>query len=228
MIIVIEGTDGSGKQTQTKLLFDYLKEKNVDVKTQSFPNYASDSSILVRNYLNGDYGDINALTSKQSSVLFAVDRLCTMNDYKEFLKNDGVLLLDRYVSSNILHQASKIEWKIERDEFVDWLENLEYNDLRLPKPDITFFLDLKPELSKKLREERGELKAGTTKDIHESNYEYLINCYKIGMEVAKNKGWNIIKCYNEDNTIKTIDEIQADIRKQFVKHLKQKNQNLEK
>lgn len=210
MVIVIEGTDGSGKQTQTELLFNYLKESGKNVKKQSFPNYDSPSASLVKMYLNGEFGGINALNTKQSSVFFAVDRLATMLQYKDFLSNEGILLFDRYVSSNILHQASKIKDKTERDNFVNWLENFEYNELALPCPDITIFLDLKPSISKKLRENRN-LKAGTKKDIHEESEEYLENCYKIGIETAQEKNWEIIKCYENENIL-TIEEIQNKIR----------------
>ena len=208
MIIVIEGTDGSGKETQSNLLKQNLINKNFKVLKQSFPNYDNDSSLLVKKYLNGDFGTLNEISAKQASVFFAVDRLITMQNFKN-LKDNEVLLLDRYVSSNVLHQATKIPNKEERECFINWLENFEYNDLYLPKPDLTIFLDLKPELSKKLRENR-ELKAGTKKDIHESNEEYLINCYNIGTKIAKEKNWNIIKCFENDN-IKTIDEIQNEI-----------------
>lgn len=216
MIIVIEGTDGSGKQTQTELLFNFLKENGENVKKQSFPNYESDSSVLVKHYLNGDFGDINALNAKQCSSLFALDRLCTMLSYKNFLKSNGILLLDRYVTSNFLHQATKIRNEKERNETISWLKKFEYEDLQLPVPDLTFFLDLKPELSKKLREARGDLKAGTKRDIHENNYEYLINCYNIGLKIAEEQNWKIIKCYNEDNTIKTINEIHEEIKNVYL------------
>lgn len=210
MIIVIEGTDGSGKQTQAKLLLNYFKENGREVKEQSFPNYDSESSILVKKYLNGDFGGLNDLDAKQSSVLFSVDRLCTMQKYKDFLKKRGILLLDRYVSSNILHQASKIDDEKEQEEFVSWLENFEYNDLKLPYPDVTIFLDMRPDLSNKLRLERGELKAGTKKDIHESNLEYMKKCYDVGVSIAHKKSWQIVKCY-EGNRIKTIEEIHNEI-----------------
>ena len=210
MVIVIEGTDGSGKQTQTELLFNYFKGLGKDVLRQSFPNYESDSSVLVKKYLNGDFGGLNSLSPKQSSVFFSVDRLCTMLKYKDFLANGGILLLDRYVSSNILHQASKIDDENVRNEFISWLEKFEYEDLNLPKPDITFFLDMRPDLSEKLRAERGLLKAGTKKDIHESNSEYMKKCYDLGINIAREKSWQIIKCYDGDR-IKSIEEIHAEI-----------------
>ena len=210
MIIVIEGTDGSGKQTQSQKLFEYLKRKNVNVKIQSFPNYKSPSSILAKKYLNGDFGDINSLSPFQASVFFSVDRLCTMLEYKEFLENGGVLILDRYVSSNLLHQATKIVGEKKRQEFVNELEHFEFQLLNLPKQDLTLFLDLKPEISKKLRDERNYLKSGTTKDIHENNFEYLKNCYEIGKTIARQKNWQVIKCYENDKIL-SIDEISKKI-----------------
>ena len=211
MIIVIEGTDGSGKQTQTKLLFEYLNLQGKNVKSISFPNYERDSSFFVKKYLNGEFGDLNALSPKQCSTFFAIDRFLTMKEYKEFLSDGGVLLLDRYVTSNMLHQATKIDDKTERVKFINWLEKFEYEDLGLPKPDITIFLDLKPEISKRLRESRGVLKVGGEKDIHEANSEYMKNCYERGLNLAKEKNWEIIKCYENDE-IKTIEEIQVQIQ----------------
>ena len=206
MIIVIEGTDGSGKQTQSELLFNYLKENNYNVKKQSFPNYESNSSILVKMYLNGDFGGLYDLNAKQSSTLFAVDRLATMISYKDFLKSGGILILDRYVSSNILHQASKIDDNNEREEFIRWLDNFEFEDL-------------KPNLSQKLREARHELKSGTKCDINESDNQYMKKCYDLGIKTANSLDWQVIKCYNGDE-IKTIEEIQEEIRKNVLIKLK--------
>jgi len=210
MIIVIEGTDGSGKQTQTQMLFEYLKNNGKQVKQQSFPNYESDSSILVKKYLNGEFGGIYGLLPKQISIFYAVDRLLTMQQYKEYLSNGGVLLLDRYVTSNMLHQATKIDDDFERTQMIDWIEKFEYEDLLLPKPDVVIFLDMPPQFSKKLRELRGDLKAGTNKDVHEQDANYLKRCYNLGIQIAKDKNWNIIKCYEED-TIKSREQINKEI-----------------
>lgn len=210
MIIVIDGTDGSGKQTQSKLLFDYLKRKKYNVKLQSFPNYKSESSILVKKYLNGDFGNISSLSPFQASVFFSIDRLCTMLEYKNFLSDNGILILDRYVSSNLLHQASKIESDFERQKFITELEHFEFDNLNLPKQDLTLFLDLKPEISKKLREKRQNLKAGTKQDIHENNFDYLKNCYNVGKEIAKAKKWQVIKCFENDNIL-SVEEINQKI-----------------
>lgn len=209
MIITIEGTDGSGKETQSKMLYDNLFKLGYNVMLQSFPNYESESSILVKKYLNGDFGEIDTLTTKQSSVLFSVDRMITMQKYRDYLKDGGILILDRYVSSNILHQASKIENKELRYQTASWIENFEYKDLNLPRPDLTIFLDMPYEISKKLRENR-KLKSGTMTDIHEKDEKYLENCYNKGIEYANFAGWSVVKCSNE-NGIKSRDEIAKDI-----------------
>lgn len=210
MIIVIEGTDGSGKQTQTKLLYEYFLSQGKNVKTLSFPNYESYSSFFIKKYLSGELGTIDSLTPKQCSTFYAIDRMLTMRAYKEFLDNGGILLLDRYVSSNMLHQASKIDDETERKEFLSWLEKFEYEDLSIPKTDTVIFLNLKPSISQKLRVNR-QLKNGEAKDIHEENQEYLIKCYERGLSLAKEKNWIIIDCDDGEN-IKTIEEIHSIIK----------------
>lgn len=211
MIIVVDGTDGTGKQTQTMLLFEWLKNMGKNVIKQSFPNYESESSFFVKKYLNGDFGDIDALTPFQASTFFALDRFLTMKKYEEFLFNDGILILDRYVSSNLIHQASKIKDEKSRENFVRELEHFEFDNLNLLKPDVTIFLDLKPDIAKRLREKREILKAGTKQDIHEKNFEYMKNCYEIGIEMAKKNNWEIVKCFDDDNIL-TVDEIQNKIQ----------------
>jgi len=217
MIIVIEGTDGSGKQTQTKLLYDFFMKEEKNIKKISFPNYESESSFFVKKYLRGEFGDINSLSPEQCSTFFAIDRMLTMRNYNEFISSGGILLLDRYVTSNMLHQASKIDNREEREKFLSWLEKFEYEDLSLPRPDITIFLDLKPEISKKLRENRSVLKVGGDKDIHEADSDYMKKCYERGILLAKQKNWEIIKCYENDE-IKSIDEIHEEIKKVVLKN----------
>lgn len=211
-IIVIEGCDGSGKQVQTKKLYDRLKEKNLNVISQSFPNYESDSSAPVKMYLNGELSTTaNELDAYQSSILFATDRLCTYQKYlKKYYENNSIIILDRYVQSNMFHQGGKIKSLQDRDKFLNWLDDLEFNALKLPRPDIVIFLDMPPEVSIKLAKQRKDLKSATKKDIHEDDYEYLINSYKVGLEIAKKFNWNIIHCMNGDK-IKSVEEIHEEI-----------------
>lgn len=205
-IIVIEGTDGCGKNTQAKLLVERLAGIGYNVKLCSFPKYDSPSSAPVKMYLNGEFGDSNSLDAYQSSVLYAVDRLCTYNtDLKEFYENDGIIVMDRYVYSNMLHQASKIKDKTEVDSYLDWLEEFEFGYLKLPRADKVLFLDVPVEISQRLKEERA-YKSGTTKDVHEEDVNHLKNAYNSGKYVSQKYGWDVISCVDGDK-LKPIEEI---------------------
>lgn len=214
-IIVIEGTDGSGKATQAKLLFEFLKSKGENVILQSFPNYESLSSGPVKMYLSGELGEnANDFSAYQSSVLFAVDRLCTMQKLKNHIENGGIVVMDRYVQSNMIHQAGKIKDEKERDKFLNWLNDFEFEILSLPKADEVLFLDVPVEVSKRLANERKNLKAGTKKDIHENDRSHLQNAYYAGKYVAKKFGWKVINC-TKDGQIKSIEEIHELIKNEL-------------
>lgn len=211
-IIVVEGTDGSGKKTQTDKLYQRLIDLGYNVRKQSFPNYESMSAAPVKMYLNGDFGDKdNCLDSYQASVLYAVDRLCTYNiDLKTFYENGGIIIFDRYVQSNMLHQACKMTDRDKADEYLNWLDNLEFDTLKLPRPDKVFFLDMPIEYSSKLAESRGEYKSNTKKDIHEQDKDHLSRAYNMGLYVSEKYNWNKINCV-ENDSIKSIDEIHTEI-----------------
>ena len=211
-IIVIEGTDGSGKKTQTERLYNRLVSEGKRVKTFSFPNYDSPSSGPVKMYLNGDFGDINnTLDSYQASSLYAVDRLCTYNiDIKPHYENDEIILLDRYTTANILHQAGKIDDISERDKLLDWIDDFEFNTLKLPRPNKVIFLDVPVEVSKKLANERKDLKSGQSQDIIEKDKDHLIHAYENGKYVANKYNWTTISCVN-DLELRTIEDIHEDI-----------------
>lgn len=209
MLINIEGTDGCGKKTQVELLYNYLKDKGYKVLKLSFPNYESESSALVKMYLRGDFGEsVNDVNAYQASILFSVDRLATM--LKIDVDKYDYILFDRYVPSNMIHQSTRIENLDELDDYLKWLEDLEYGKLKLPKPDNVLFLDVPVEISMKLARSRNELKNGQEKDIQEKDDEHLIKAYNRGKYVAKKFGWEIINC-EKDGNIKTIDEIHKDI-----------------
>ena len=144
IIISIEGTDGAGKHTQQQLLAKDLKELGYSVVDQSFPNYESDSSAPVKMYLAGEFGkDSSSLNAYQASVLYAVDRMCTyQKDLKSHYENGEIILFDRYVQSNFIHQCSKIDEMNKKLEFIKWEEELEYDTLGLPKPDLVFFIEM--------------------------------------------------------------------------------------
>lgn len=220
-IISIEGTDGAGKHTQQQLLFKDLKEMGYPVFEQSFPNYESDSSAPVKMYLGGEFGSsANCLDAYQASVLYAVDRMCT---YKKTLephyKNGEILLFDRYVQSNFIHHCSKIEDEDEKTEFIKWEEDLEYNLLGIPKPNLIFFIEMPVEKSLELARARADYKTGGKKDIHEEDPTHLQKAYDNGLNLAKKLGWTIIHCVDENGNLKTIEEIHKEIMTETTNYL---------
>ena len=213
IIISIEGTDGAGKHTQQQLLLKDLKEAGYAVVDQSFPNYESDSSAPVKMYLAGEFGaSANSLNAYQASVLYAVDRMCTYKkDLESHYQNGEIILFDRYVQSNFIHQCSKIDDMNEKLEFIKWEEELEYNTLGLPKPDLVFFIEMPVEKSLELARARTEYKTGESKDIHEEDTSYMTKSYNNGVNLAKELGWTLIHCCDENGNLKTIDDIHAEI-----------------
>ena len=212
-LIVIEGLDGSGKSTQLDLLPKKLSAKGIDSKTVSFPDYESDSSALVKMYLSGKFGinpgDVNAYAA---SLFYAVDRYASFKaNWGEYYNGGGVIVAGRYTTSNAVHQTSKLpesDWK----GFLDWLYELEYNKVGIPKPDKVIFLDMPVEVSQKLLSHRysgDEAK----KDIHESDVNYLNACRKAARFTAEYSGWTIIPCA-KDGLPRTIEEISEDILKE--------------
>ena len=139
-LIVIDGTDGSGKQTQLEILENKLKENNIDYRKISFPNYNSPSSSLVKMYLSGEFGtDADAISPYVASTFFAVDRYATYKkQLEEYYENGGLILADRYTTANMVHQAGKIKDRSERKKFLDWLWNLEFNIYKIPIPTKSF------------------------------------------------------------------------------------------
>lgn len=207
-IIVFEGTDGSGKATQKNKLCDYFRTNGIDFKEVAFPRYAEESSALVRMYLGGEFGSKPTdVPAKTSSVFFAVDRYASYHkDWKDFYENGGIIVCDRYTTSNAVHQTPKLpenEWW----DFTDWLFDFEYNLMGIPKPDIVFFLDMPAEYTFKLIEHR----QGNDGDIHEQDHEYLKRCRQCALKLCDRYGWQTIHCI-KDNEIRKIDDISMEIR----------------
>ena len=145
-LFVIDGTDGSGKQTQLNKLKDKLKNENIDYKVVSFPNYDSPSSALVKMYLSGEFGsDAKQINPYIASTFYAVDRYATYKkDLEDYYNNGGIILADRYTTSNMVHQAGKIQDENERKKFLEWLWDFEFNLFGLPIPTEVFFLNMPP------------------------------------------------------------------------------------
>ena len=212
--LVIEGIDGAGKETQTRLLKEYLKSLGKNVITQSFPNYGTDGCKPVQMYLDGKLSKTaNEVNAYQSSVLFAVDRFCTMTQLIKNITKDSVVVFDRYVSSNMLHQGGKIHNDEDLEKYLKWLENFEFEVMKIPRPDKIFFLSVPPEISMELIKQRKGLKSQTEKDIQESDENHLKNAYNTGMKISKMFGWEIIDCVDkEQNQMRTKEDISKEIQ----------------
>ena len=188
-LVVIEGSDGSGKATQTRKLYERLRDLEANVRRVSFPNYESESSALIKMYLRGDFGgDAEAVNPYAAATFYAVDRFAGYNEWKDFYRSGGLVLSDRYVGSNMAYQVAKFIRERDREEFLSWLYDLEFNRFQLPRPDMTIFLDMPPAICAMLRKERGR------EDIHEADAEYLLKTYNAYKEIAQRYGWRIVDC----------------------------------
>lgn len=193
-LIVIEGLDGSGKATQTGLLCQRLeKERGRRVRKISFPDYSDPSSALVKLYLGGELGGLEEVNAYGASLFYTVDRYASFlrhwgKDYRE-----GTLIIaDRYTTSNVAHQMSKLSrglW----DGYLAWLEETEYRRVGLPQPDLVVYLDMAPEVSKKLISRRYNGDEGK-KDLHEADFAYLLGCREAALYGAERLDWRVIRC----------------------------------
>ena len=196
-LLTIEAPDASGKSTQVNALTKRLEENGYKVKLVRFPNYGSGACKPVEMYLAGELGKNPADTGAYAaSVFFAVDRYFSYRTgWKADLEDaNTVVILDRYTTSNAIHQLAKIEDEKEKCEFLDWLYDFEFGKLSLPEPDDTIFLDVEPEVSQKLLKSRAEADKSHFTDIHEADKEYLRSCYNAALFAADKKGWKKITC----------------------------------
>ncbi len=209
-LIVIEGLDGSGKSTQLNKLFERLERDGYAVRSVSFPDYDSNSSALVKMYLNGDFGskpgDVNPYAA---SLFYAVDRYASFKStWGDFYNNGGTVISGRYTTSNAVHQTSKLQ-EDEWEPFTTWLFDLEYNKVSIPRPDVVIFLDMSPEVSQKLLSGR-YLGDESKKDIHERDVAYLAACRKAALFNAEKFGWKVIRC-DKNGSARSIEDISNDI-----------------
>ena len=221
-LFVIEGTDGSGKQTQLERLKQRFDEENIEYKSMSFPNYENESSSLVKMYLAGEFGE-NAkdVSPYIASTFFAADRYATFKRYYEdFYNNGGIILADRYTTANMVHQAGKIQDSEERKKFLNWLYDFEFNLYGLPKPDKVFFLNMPPEYSLKLTQDReNKFSHKQAKDIHERDKNHIIDSYNAACSIIDEYNWTEIKCI-KDGKIRTIEDIHSQIYDEIIKIIK--------
>ena len=221
-LFAIDGTDGSGKQTQFNKLCEKLNEKGVDYRTVSFPNYESESSSLVKMYLSGKFGenakDVNAYVA---STFYAADRYATFKTegFEEYYKNGGIILADRYTTANMVHQAGKISDSIEREKFLNWLWDFEFNLYGLPVPTKVFFLNMPVDFSEKLMENReNKFTHESKKDIHERDKSHLLDSYNAACSLVDKYDWYEVKCV-KDAEIRSIEDIHEEIYSEFIKYI---------
>ena len=217
-LYVIDGTDASGKQTQFEKLQQRLKKENIDFRTVSFPNYDSPSSSLVKMYLSGEFGE-NAkdVSPYIASTFYAADRYATfkINKLDKYYNDGGIILADRYTTANMVHQAGKIKDKQEREKFLNWLWDFEFNLYKLPVPTKVFFLNMPPEYAFELMKNReNKFTHEAQKDIHERDKNHIVDSYNAACDVAQKYNWVTIDCIKDDK-IRTIEEIHEDIFKQI-------------
>jgi dTMP kinase len=209
-LIVIEGTDGSGKSTQFRRLKQRLEQENREFKHLVFPRYDQPSSALIRMYLGGAFGgspsDVNPYAA---SAFYAVDRFASYKqDWEQWYTHGGLVLSDRYTTSNAVHQASKVSGS-QQTEFLRWLYEFEYDKLALPKPDLILYLDVPTDFSEKLLRGR-EAATNTHADIHEKDTSYLATCRETGRAAAEYYNWTVIECVR-DGVMRSIEDIHEEI-----------------
>ena len=209
-LIVIEGTDGSGKSTQFRLMSEHLERDHVPFKHIVFPRYSEESSALIRMYLGGQFGDkpsdVNAYAA---SCFYAADRYASYKmEWGQWYQQGGLVVSDRYTTSNAVHQASKESGQA-RQDFLKWLYEFEYDKLGLPRPDLTIYLDVPTDFTEKMLRSR-EQSTNTTADIHEKDMGYLATCRQCGREAAEFYGWTVIRCVR-NGKMRSIEDIHNEI-----------------
>ena len=203
IFILIEGTDGSGKTLQTGLLIKRLKKLNKKVEQISFPQYGQPSAFLVEKYLNGEFGSASEVGPYRASILYAVDRFAAANQIRKWLKQGKIVIANRYVASNMGHQGGKIKDAKKRRQYLDWVYDLEYNILGIPKPDVNLILHVTAKISQQLVDKKGERKylKGKKRDIHEDDLNHLRDAEQAYLEINKRyPEFKIIECV-ENNKI---------------------------
>lgn len=223
-LIVIEGTDGSGKSTQFSKLCERVTAHGLPFKRLVFPQYEESSSVLIRMYLKGEFGekpgDVNPYAA---SAFYAVDRYASWKKvWQTDYEGGGLILADRYTTSNAVHQAAKLP-REEREEFLRWLSDFEYHRMGLPEPDLVLYLDMPTEKSVEMLRKREE-ETHTNGDIHETDSSYLAACRSAAQDAASLYGWTRISCLDATGNLRGIEELHKEIWQKVAPLLKTKGE----
>ncbi len=201
--IIIDGTDGSGKKTQTDLLVEELKLNDYPVEVTDFPQYGQKSAGMVEEYLNGKYGMVNPYAA---SLFYAVDRFDASFKIRAWLKEGKIVISNRYVTANAGHQGGKISEYEERIKYFKWLDQIEYGIFNIPKPDLNIILHMPAEISQSLVDKKDAkdrvYAEGKKRDIHEADLNHLKNAENVYLEIAKLfPNTKLVECYENDKLL---------------------------
>ena len=210
-LVVFEGIDGSGKSTQFEMMCERLSNEGRQFKRLVFPRYDKQSSALIKMYLSGEFGnDPDSVNAYAASSFYAVDRYASfIQDWREYYENGGLVLTDRYTTSNALHQGAKIV-PGQRTHFFNWLYEYEFNLIGLPAPDLVIYIDIDAEFAAKRLQHR-QTETGTFADIHENDEAYLRNCTESGRQASIQFGWHMIRSLSDDGIELNKDDIHTEI-----------------
>ncbi len=209
IFIVIDGTDGSGKATQTELLVNKLKEQGREIQVMDFPKYGEPSAWHVEQYLNGNFGKLEEIGPYQASVFYAIDRYVSKEQIIKALALGKIVISNRYVTASMGHQGGKILDPEKRGRFFKWLTHFEFEIMGIPKPDLNIILHMPAHIAQKLVDKKGhrDYVGGAKRDIHESDLNHLQNAEKVYLEIAKDMpNFELIECY-QNNKLLTINEV---------------------
>lgn len=215
-LIVLDGTDGSGKSTQFKMLVESMEERGIPFAQIKFPCYDSPASVLVQRYLAGEYGgnadDVNIYAA---SMFYAMDRYDAWkkdyNRWRSVYEGGGIVIADRYTTANFIHQGGKLNTMGERFKFFTWLEEIEYNLFGLPKPDEVILLDMPASKAVGMLEKRRK-ETGETADIHEKDVEFISRCHESAMDAAFAMDWKVVACASMGGlAVRSAEQIHKDV-----------------
>lgn len=223
-LVVIDGTDGSGKGTQTELLLKYLEQEKIQSKYIDFPRYyTSFHGKMVGRYLKGEFGGLNSASPYLTSLFYAMDRLTARDEIIDWLEEGNTVVANRYTTSSMAFQTARVE-KEKRPEFLQWLYDMEYKEHKLPKEDLVVFLYVPVEISQKLLDKKAKSEGrryteGKKKDINEADVEYQKEVLKLYLDLSKKyKHWEVIKCVDAKGNLLSIEKVQGKIVAALKKH----------